>query len=194
MRKSGARAIARMKAAGCSALLAAVALALAACSSLPDVSEYRVPTMDFSTFQIGDWNTYAHSQTTSRAVTAQDLVDPSGRCAATAPPVPAESAADSSVGPSVPPPSRGVGLDMTECEVATAIGVPPQSVDVGSNERGERNVILTYAGTERAGTYHFVAGRLVSLERGPEPPVPAEAQKKATKKQAKKPPKPQPTT
>lgn len=183
--------IARMKAV---ALLVAVASALAACSSMPEFSEFRAPTLDLSSFQIGDWNTYARSQTASHAVTAQDLVDPSGRCAATAPAVAAEPAADPSVGPSVPPPSRGVGLDMTECEVATAIGVAPQSVDIGSNERGERNVILTYSGTDRAGTYHFVAGRLVSLERGPEPPTPVVAQKKPAKKQAKKPPKPQPTT
>jgi hypothetical protein len=191
--KSGVmtRAIARMKAV---ALLATVAFALTACSSMPEFSDFRAPTFDVSSFQIRDWNTYARSQTTSRAVTAQDLVDPSGRCAATAPAVPADSAVGPSVGPSVPPPSRGVGLDMTECEVATAIGVAPQSVDIGSNERGERNAILTYVGTDRAGIYHFVAGRLVSLERGPEPAVPVEAEKKPTKKQAKKPPKPQPTT
>jgi hypothetical protein len=182
------RAIARMKAV---ASLAAVAFALTACSSMPELSDFHAPTFDVSSFQIRDWNTYARSQATNRAVTAQDLVDPSGRCPAMAPAVPA---GDPSAGPSVPPPSRGVGLDMTECEVATAIGVAPQSVDVGSNERGERNVILTYAGTDRAGIYHFVAGRLVSLERGPEAPVPVEAQKKPTKKQAKKPPKPQPTT
>ena len=84
---------------------------------------------------------------------------------------------------------------MTECEVVTASGMP-QSVNIATNERGERTVIMTYTTAERSGTYRFVSGRLVSLERGPEPPATAQAQKKPTKKQAKpkQSPKPPPAT
>jgi len=166
--------------------LAAISCTLAACSALPDVTQVRAPTMDFSAFEMRDWNSYARSQAGTRQVTANDLVDPGGRCAGM-------PAADASFGTTpAPPVARGVGLDMTECEVVTSVGVP-QTVDISTNERGERNVILTYTGTDRAGTYHFVAGRLVSLERGPEPPAPVQAQKKPPKKQAK-PPRQQPTT
>jgi hypothetical protein len=171
------------------ALLAATTIA--ACSSLPEMSDFRAPTMDLHTFQLGDWNTYARSQTT-RTIVSDDLVDAGGRCtgvAMAAPAIPADPATNPSLASAqpAPAPSRGVGLDMTECEVVTAVGVSPQTVDVGTNERGERNVILTFAGTERAGTYRFVGGRLVSLERGPEPPAPVvQVQKKPTKKQAKK--------
>jgi hypothetical protein len=168
---------------------------LAACSYLPDMSQVRAPSMDLHTFEMRDWNSYAKSQTATRAVTPNDLVDPGGRCAAMAPPV--QTTPDPSLGQAptaqVAPPTRGVGLDMTECEVATAIGAQPQSVDIGTNERGERNVILTYVGTDRSGIYHFVGGRLVSLERGPDYQPPVQAQKKPTKKQAKQ-PKPQPAT
>ena len=69
----------------------------------------------------------------------------------------------------------------------------PQSVNVSANERGERKVVLVYAGAERAGTYEFTTGRLTSLERGPEPPPPPKPQKPpkkqpATAKQNKKQP------
>jgi hypothetical protein len=144
-------------------------------------------------FQVRDWNTYARSQTGSRPVTSDDLVDGGGRCAAMAPPI--ASDADPSAAPVAPATStRGVGLDMTECEVVITAG-QPQSLDIGTNERGERNVVMTYMNAERSGTYRFVSGRLVSLERGPEPLAP-QAQKKPTKKQAKpkQPPRQPPST
>jgi len=168
------------------ALAVALALCVAACSSLPDFSGFRAPTVDFSVFQVNDWNSYARSQTAARPVSANDLVDGSGACPAMAP---SEASPDAAAAP--PPTARGVGLDMTECEVVTASGMP-QSVNIGTNERGERTVIMTYMTTERSGTYRFVSGRLVSLERGPEAPV--QAQKKPTKKQAKQSPKPPPAT
>jgi len=167
-----------MRLAACTAMAAALALSLAACSSMPDVSSFRAPTFDLGSFQVNDWNAYAKNQTAARAVNANDLVDGSGVCSA--PAAPSEASSDAAAAP--PPIARGVGLDMTECEVVTASGMP-QSVNIGTNERGERTVIMTYMTAERSGTYRFVSGRLVSLERGPE--APAQAQKKPTKKQAK---------
>jgi hypothetical protein len=178
-----------MRLAASAATAASLALSLAACSSMPDVSSFRAPTFDLGAFQVNDWNAYARNQTAVRAVSANDLVDGSGACPAMAPVAPSEASPDAAAAP--PPIARGVGLDMTECEVVTASGVP-QSVNIGTNERGERTVIMTYMTSERSGTYRFVSGRLVSLERGPE--VPAQAQKKPTKKQAKQSPKPPPAT
>ena len=170
-----------MRLAACAAMAAALALSLAACSSMPDVSSFRAPTFDLGSFQVNDWNAYARNQTAVRAVSANDLVDGSGACPAMAPVAPSEASPDAAAAP--PATGRGVGLDMTECEVVTASGMP-QSVNIGTNERGERTVIMTYMTTERSGTYRFVSGRLVSLERGPEPPASAQAQKKPMKKQA----------
>jgi hypothetical protein len=200
-------AMARLKNIRCLTLVAVMAPALSACSfSMPEWSDFHGPSMDFSAFQLRDWNTYAKSQSV-RPTTADDLVDAGGHCAgappAPPPPVLPPTAGDPAADPSltsaqpVAAPARGVGLDMTECEVVGAIGIQPQTIDVGTNERGERNVIMTFAGTDRAGTYRFVAGRLVSLERGPEPPPPpVEPQKKIAKKHTKpkQTQKPQPTT
>jgi hypothetical protein len=176
------------------ALVGASALTIAACAYLPDVTQFRVPTLDLGSFQVHDWNAYARSQTTSRAVGANDLVDGSGHCAAMAPPVSPDPSNPAAVAPAAPT-GGGVGLDMSECDVVMAAGAP-QTVDISTNERGERTAILTYTTPERAGTYRFVSGRLVSLERGPEPPPTQQAQKKPTKKQAKpkQAPKQQPTT
>jgi hypothetical protein len=182
-------------------LLGGATLAVAGCSSLvpDDMSQFRAPTFDVSAFQFRDWNSFARSQATTRQVSANDYVDGSGHCAGAAPmapagPDPSAQPGPGPVGPGVAGSSGGIGLDMTECEVVTTAG-PPQTIDIGSNERGERNVIMTYTTADRSGTYRFVGGRLVSLERGPEPPPPPpQAQKKPTKKQAKKQPPPPPNT
>jgi len=163
-----------------------LALSIAACSSMPDVSQFRAPSVDLSSFQVSDWNTFARNQRGARPVGSDDLVDGSGRCGGMAVAVTGDPGVDGSAQPALTPASsaRGVGLDMTECEVVTAAGAP-QQVDIGANERGERNVIMTYTSAERAGTYRFVSGRLVSLERGPEPPPTKQVEKKPAKKQAK---------
>jgi hypothetical protein len=122
------------------------------------------------------------SVNTSRPVSPADLVDGQGLCAGAAA---AETVAESG-GPSETRITRGVGLDMTECEVVRILG-QPQSANVGSDERGERSVVMTYTMTERAGIYRFVGGRLVSIERGAEPPPVATPEKKPAKKQAKRP-------
>jgi hypothetical protein len=166
----------------------AFAATVAGCSSGPDFASFRAPTFDVSSFQIRDWNAYAKTQGSGRPVTADDLVDGGGRCAAMAPtPATGDASLDAAAAPA-PPSARGVGLDMTECEVVTAAGAP-QSVDITTNERGERTVMMTYATTDRAGTYRFVGGRLVSLERGPEPLAPPPTQKKTAKKKPKQQPK-----
>jgi hypothetical protein len=73
---------------------------------------------------------------------------------------------------------------MTECDVVRRAG-PVEKIDVSSDERGERAVVLTYLRGASAGVYRFVGGRLVSIERAPgPPPAPAKAQKATPKKPA----------
>jgi hypothetical protein len=140
-----------------------------------------------------------------RARGSPDLVGPDGRCAgdgapetqpasralyfqagpeaARGPNAPA-SIAPAPGAPGAPQIPRGIALDMSECDVVRAVGYPGQ-VEISTNERGERSVILTYVEGERAGVYRFVAGRLKSMERAPEPPAPAKPA--PAKKPGKKP-------
>lgn len=183
------------------ATLLAAAGALAACtSSLPDFTQFKLPTA--RTLLPSNVDTYVPpvSVRAVRPVGPTDLVDAQGMCAALAPaPAPvAEQGSESGatpaaapvMGPAVPGP---VGLEMTECEVVAAIG-PPQSVNIASDEHGARKVTMIFMGNERAGTYDFVGGRLKSLERGPEPPPPPEQPKKKKPATAKKRTQKQPAT
>jgi hypothetical protein len=163
--------------------LLAAAGALAACtSSLPDFNQVKLPTA--RTLMPANVDTYVPpvSARALRPVGPGDLVDAQGFCAAAAP-APATTAQGSEggaapvappVGPAVPGP---VGLDMTECEVVAAIGAP-QSVNIASDDHGARKVTMIFMGSERAGSYEFIGGRLKSLERGPEPPAPPPDPKK----------------
>jgi hypothetical protein len=165
------------------AALLAAAGALAACSSssLPDFTQFKVPTA--RTLMPQNVDTYVPPVSTRalRPVGPADLVDAQGICAASAPPAAATdqgsetgAAPAAPTGPALPGP---VGLEMTECEVVAAVG-PPQSVNIASDEHGARKVTMVFMGNERAGTYEFVGGRLKSLERGPEPPAPPPSKKK----------------
>jgi len=101
-----------------------------------------------------------------RALGAPSLVGPDGSCtAATTDP--------EFVGP-------GIALDMSECDVVQRAG-PPDNIDISTNPRGERAVVMTYARGDRPGIYRFAAGRLVSIERGAEPPPAPERPKKKAK-------------
>ena len=60
--------------------------------------------------------------------------------------------------------------------------VGPGSVNLSGNPRGERVAVITYSQGQRAGIYTFTAGRLSSIERGPEPVAPPKAAKSKAKK------------
>jgi len=107
-----------------------------------------------------------------RPVAAADLVGPQGQCAGSAP--------DSGLA------QGGIALQMTECDVVKRAGTP-ENVQVGTNQRGERTVTLTYNSGPRPGIYHFSGGRLYDIDRveaPPEPPKPAKPKKPAAKKPA----------
>jgi hypothetical protein len=154
-------------------LLRLVALGVAAlaasCSSdtsvniLPKVSSF-VP----ESLSLGEGN----RPTELPPITAADLVDQQGQCAAAA-----AQGTDST--------ARGaIALQMTECEVVRRAG-PPDQVEFGTSDRGERAVTLTYRGGPRPGVYRFTGGRVSSIERLPEAEAPPAAKPK--KPAAKKP-------
>ncbi len=108
-------------------------------------------------------------------VTEADLVTQDGLC-------PGEEAAPSAPAPSAEPgaETRGVGLEMTECQVVRRVGHPDR-VEIGADPGGRRATVITYLQGPRSGIYHFVAGRLKQVERAPEPPAPAKPAKKRPK-------------
>jgi hypothetical protein len=150
--------------------------ALGACS-VPSFDTFRPPeagTLLRSTTIVGA------REARLRPVTPEDLVDPRGYCAATAPPPPPppdpESPSDLSamqpVAPVVAPLNPGgIALEMTECDVVQRAGMP-ERVEIGGGQGPDRTAVLTYINGPRPGIYHFSGGRLSSMDRGPEPPPP----------------------
>ena len=124
--------------------------------------------------------------TPNKPATAEDLVSADGLCPGMAPPgAPADANAltEGAAGAPVPSTSGTVALGHTECDVVRGIGAP-DNVNFSNNARGDRVVVINYSRGQRAGIYTFTAGRLSSIERGPEPV----AQPKAAKSKPKKKP------
>jgi hypothetical protein len=124
--------------------------------------------------------------TPNKPITAEDLVNADGVCPGMAPPAGASNALTEGAAGAPPAPSTSgtVALGHTECDVVRGIG-PPDSVNPSNNARGDRVMVINYSHGQRAGIYTFTAGRLTSIERGPEPVVqPKTAKSKAKKKPA----------
>ena len=124
--------------------------------------------------------------TPDKPVTAEDLVSADGLCPGMAPagaPADANALTDGAAGAPVPSTSGTVALGHTECDVVRGIGAP-DNVNLSSNARGDRLAVINYSRGQRAGIYTFTAGRLSSIERGPEPV----AQPKAAKSKPRKKP------
>jgi hypothetical protein len=146
--------------------LAALAPFIAACSS--DTNFNILPK--FTSFVPDSLSLGSAGNPTAevRPIGAADLIDQQGRCAAPAAPDAAEPAGLV---------RGGISLQMTECDVVRRAGTPDQ-IEFGTTERGGRALTLTYAGGPRPGVYRFADGRVVSIERGPEPPAPPPAKPK----------------
>lgn len=112
----------------------------------------------------------------------EDLVSAEGACPGMAAPGAAQALAD---GPASAPaqPAGSVALGHTECDVVRGLGAP-NNVDLSTNPRGERQAVVTWMSGGRPGIYTFIAGRLSSVERAPEPPAPARVAKPKAKKKA----------
>ncbi len=120
-------------------------------------------------------------------VAADDLVSAEGACPGMAPPSGPSDAQALTDGAAGAPPAQPVGgsvaLGHTECDVVRGIGAP-DSVNLSSNARGERQAVVTWMRGSRAGIYTFTAGRLSSVERGPEPVAPPKVARPKAKKKA----------
>jgi hypothetical protein len=132
--------------------------------------------------------------TPDRPVTNDDLVTADGGCPGMAPPPGAadanalangNGAAAAAAAAPLPQPTGGkVALGHTECDVVRGIGAP-DSVNLSRGPGGDRVAVVTWSRGPRAGIYTFTAGRLTSVERGPDPaPEPKVAK---PKKKPKKP-------
>ena len=129
--------------------------------------------------------------TPNKPVGPEDLVSADGACPGIEPPpadpADANAATDGAAGAPVMPSTTGtVALGHTECDVVRGIGAPG-SVNLSNNARGDRVAVVTYSQGQRAGIYTFTAGRLTSIERGPQveaPPKTARSKPKAKKKPA----------
>jgi hypothetical protein len=169
--KSGARS-------GGSIASVALVVTFAGCSADSGIfSKFSAP----NTKPIG-LNLLATDQPRVRAIQPTDLIGPDGHCANDAAPA---SALNFQAGPdasppgrpaAVPPPHvpapRGIGLEMTECEVERTAGYTDR-VEMTNDPHGHRHVVLTYLQGEHAGIYRFEEGRLKSIERAPDAPVQA---------------------
>ena len=125
-----------------------------------------------------DWLSYSgHKEEFAlRPAGAHDLVGPDGQCAA-------QTNSGEPTGEAQALAQSGIALQMTECDVVRRAGAP-DSVELGTSQGGERLAVLTYSRGLRPGIYRFTSGRLISIERGPEPAAPARPQKAQTKKRA----------
>jgi len=181
----------------------ALTLAFAGCSSF-DTDSFRKPDF-FNYLKLPSMSAPVAVEARG-PVKPEDLVDNQGQCAsvpmaaadpnaapnaAPAPaPQPAPNADATGGDPVTIPPggtaSSGIGLGMTECDVVRRAGAP-EKIEFGTNERSERSVTLTYIHGMRPGIYTFASGRLVSIERAPEPPAPVKPVKPVNPKRKPKP-------
>jgi hypothetical protein len=124
--------------------------------------------------------------TPDKPIAPDDLISADGQCPGLAPGTPADANALTDGAAAAPTARPGaVALLHTECDVARGIGAAPDNVTLSNNGRGDRLAVLTYSRGSRAGIYTFTAGRLTSVERGPEPVAqPKPAKPKAKKKPA----------
>ena len=170
--------------------MTALVVTLAGCSADSGVfSKFSGP----NTKPIG-LNLLATDQSKVRAIQPTDLIGPDGHCANDAAPAALnfqagpDASAPGHPAPMAPPPpalgGRGIGLEMTECEVEKTAGYTDR-VEITNDSHGQRHVVLTYLQGEHAGIYRFVGGRLKSIERSPD--TQAQAPTKPARN-AKKPP------
>jgi hypothetical protein len=121
----------------------------------------------------------------NKPVLAEDLVSAEGFCPGMAPPggnpADANALTEGGAGAPIPSTTGTVALGHTECDVVRGIG-PPASVNLSNNPRGDRVAVINYSQGQRAGIYTFTAGRLSSIERGPESASPPKAVKSRAKK------------
>jgi hypothetical protein len=170
-----------------------LAMGLAGCSSdIRDAGWFAKP-IEFTSRP--SWLFYSDGRAPERSkpVGPEEMVSADGGCAAAeAPPAAASAEAQpgspgGEAGLTAPPPAvgpSGIGLDMTECEVVRRAG-RTGAVQIGTNARGDRTVVMTYTSGPSPGIYRFTSGRLTSIERVAEPEPPPKSRKPARTSQTR---------
>ena len=161
------------------ALICLPCLFAAACSSGP--AGDSVLSKPSSFFATPDWmrDRVVREGSLSGRIAPEDFAGADGRCAGSGIAVPAAGPEEGEVTPKPEAPpamTAGVGLGMSECEVISRAG-QADDFQLGTSERGERALTLTYLRGSRPGIYRFHSGRMVSIERGPAPPEPPKVAK-----------------
>jgi hypothetical protein len=171
-------------------MLLLLAPVMASCSSASDMFSSDLLSKDAEWFSrpgrlfIRSISIDTPPLTPNKPVSAEDLVSAEGFCPGMTPPgSPADANAQTGGPAGAPAPSSTgtVALGHTECDVVRGIG-PPASVNLSNNPRGDRVAVINYSQGQRAGIYTFTAGRLSSIERGPEPVAAPKAVKSKPKK------------
>jgi hypothetical protein len=161
------------------ALLIVAAPVMAGCSGLGGMTDMSLKDQEWfarpgQLFKAGNSKIETPPLSPTRDVTPNDLISSDGAC----PGMPeATSSTDAAAGV---PAAAPVALGHTECDVARAVGIAPDNVNLSSNERGERVALVTWMHGPRPGAYTFTSGRLTAIERVdvPAPAKPARAAKK----------------
>jgi hypothetical protein len=165
--------------------LAALAIAapmIAGCGGLSDFSlkDQEWFARPGRIFKAGNSSIETPPLSPSKEVTPNDLITSDGQCPGMpAPGAPADANASSEGQPPVQV-MAPVALGHTECDVARAIAIAPDNVNLSNNERGDRVALITWTHGPRPGAYTFTSGRLTAIERVdvPEPAKPARGAKK----------------
>ena len=122
--------------------------------------------------------------TPNKPMTADDLVSADGLCPGMAPPGAPADANASADGAAAAPPPRPTGRWRLVIPNATscAASARPTASTSPTIARGDRVAVINYSRGQRAGIYTFTAGRLTSIERGPESVAPPKAAKPKPRK------------
>jgi hypothetical protein len=169
-------------------MLLALAPAVASCSNTSDIFSRDADWFSRGgRLSISNVSISAPPLNPTSPVGAEDLVSAEGACAGMPPPggpAGAQALADGPAGaPPAQPAGGSVALGHTECDVVRGIGAP-DSVNLSSNPRGERQAVVSWLHGPRAGIYTFTAGRLSSIDAAPQTEAPARPAKPKAKKKA----------
>lgn len=162
--------------------LVIVAPMMAGCGGLTDFSlkDQEWFARPGRIFKAGNSTIETPPLSAAKDVLPNDLISSDGQCAGAPTSGPANAnananpATDGQQAQAVAP----VALGHTECDVARAIPVAPDNVNLSNNSRGDRVALITWTKGPRPGAYTFTSGRLTAIERVDVPEPPRAAKKK----------------
>ena len=163
------------------AALVIVAPMVTGCGGVGALSDFSLKDQEWfarpgKIFKAGNSSIETPPLSATKDVSPNDLISSDGQCPGASAPGPADANASTEGQVAAAP----VALGHTECDVARAIAVAPDNVNLTNNERGDRVAQVTWRTGPRPGAYTFTSGRLTSIERVdvPPPEKPARAAKK----------------